>query len=156
MCSGVHQQSMGRDNKVYHLWIAHHAIGSRVVKTVLVLDSDVGFVFWCGHALTTAGYLAMAALSVPEAIALVDRLNLKLDALIVAPTMSEAKEFVGCLRDSRRSVRVIAAIEAPAELEGWALGVEAVRFKPAVANDDEALGWLTVLKFVLSDVALPF
>jgi CheY-like chemotaxis protein len=128
----------------------------RSVKTVLVLDSDVGFAFWCGHALSGAGYLAVAALSVPEAVALIGRLHLKLDAVIVDPTMSEAKEFVGYLRDSRSSVRVVAAIEALEELEGWALGIEGLIFKPAVANDHEALGWLTVLNSVLSDVPVPF
>jgi hypothetical protein len=70
--------------------------------------------------------------------------------------MRQAQEFVGYLRDSRSSVRVIAAIEALAELEGWTLGVEALRFKPAVANDREALAWLTVLNSVLSDVPVPF
>jgi hypothetical protein len=123
------------------------------VETVLVLDSDIGFVFWCGYVLTGAGYLAVPALSVPAAIAVVGRLNLRLDALIVNPTLSGMADFIGNLRHSQLQVRVIAAIEAQPEPKGWLPGIEAVRFKPTIASEGDAFGWLSVLRGSSSDCA---
>jgi hypothetical protein len=142
----------GQDWSITFL-IARQATGRHDVKTVLVLDSDVGFVFWCGCVLAGAGYLAIPALSVPVAIALVGRLNPRLDAVIVNPTLSGVPDFIGQLRHSQVDVRVIAAIDAEAEPEGWLPCIETVRFKPTVSSEGDAFAWLAALSGSSSDGA---
>jgi hypothetical protein len=144
---------VSQDQQQRH-FMGDHSIGSRSVKTVLILDSDVGFAFWCGHALIEDGNLALAALSVPDAIDLLKKLNVKLDALIVNPTMSGVKGFIERSRGMRAHVRVIAAIESPADVEGRDLYLDAVIFKPIIANDYETQSWLATLNSMLADNVL--
>jgi hypothetical protein len=125
-------------------------LGVKSVKTVLILDADVGFVFWCGRLLTAAGYRAMAAVSVPEAITLTAELNLELDLLIVSPTISGAPGFVDRLRQTQKHVSVLAAIQSLAELEGRFLEVEAIKVKPTVGGEDEEFRWRTAVQLLLS------
>ena len=42
------------------------------MRTILIVDSDLGFVFWLGRALHDAGYEALPAKDVPEATAIIE------------------------------------------------------------------------------------
>ena len=43
------------------------------MRSILIVDSDLGFVFWLGRALHDAGYEALPAKDVPEATAIIGR-----------------------------------------------------------------------------------
>ena len=49
------------------------------MKTVLVIDSDLGFVFWLGRGLDQAGYPSFPAKSVPNAKTLLNELKIAVD-----------------------------------------------------------------------------
>jgi hypothetical protein len=51
------------------------------VKTVLLVDSDLGSVFWLGHALDSAGYEALPAKVFQDAIALLVQYRLSIESI---------------------------------------------------------------------------
>ena len=56
-------------------------------KTILITDRDLGFVFWLGQLLDDAGYQALPARSSVDAIALQNQFHLKIDLLILNPSL---------------------------------------------------------------------
>ncbi|HLK48916.1 MAG TPA: hypothetical protein VKT49_12315 [Bryobacteraceae bacterium] len=76
------------------------------MATILILDNDLGFVFWLGQTLTTPQCTALPALSVPEANTLISQLKLTIDFLIMNPAVPGAAEFTRSLRKQHRQMRV--------------------------------------------------
>ncbi len=86
------------------------------MKTILVVDSDLGFVFWLGHGLDQAGYPAFPAKSVPDAKTLLDELKIAVDLLIVNPALPDAAGFVEALRGLHHRLKVVVVTDNQAEL----------------------------------------
>ena len=81
-------------------------------RNVLIVDGDLGFVFWLGRALDEAGYQALPAKSIADATALLDELSIGIDLLIVNYSLPGAAAFSETLRQSQgRNLRVIALAE---------------------------------------------
>ena len=57
------------------------------MKNILIVDNDLGFVFWLCQALDAAGYETLPAKGVPEAVALLDELEVWVDVLMVRRTL---------------------------------------------------------------------
>ena len=82
------------------------------VKTaVLLIDSDLGFVFWLGRALDNAGYEAFPAKSISDALRLMAELHLSMSLVIVNHALPGAAEFIADLRNTQKLVKVMALIE---------------------------------------------
>lgn len=125
------------------------------MKSVLILDPDLGFLVWLGQALAVGGYLGVPAPSVPEAIALIGKLDLMIDLLVLDPTLPGSGEFARSLRAAQGRLRVIAVIASMEDLKTAFPGVDAVRFRPILANDLEASKWLNTVRRLLADSAVP-
>ena len=123
------------------------------MRTVLIVDPDLGFLLWLGQLLADAGYCGLPALTVQEATTLIGTLNLTVDLLIIDPTVAGAAAFVRALR-RERYVGVIAVITSMAELDVGMRGVDAVRSKPTTADDLEASEWLRTIGHLLSNPAV--
>lgn len=78
------------------------------MKTVLIIDTDLGFVFWLGQALLEGGYNALPAKGVPEAKALLSELEAETDLLIVNPCLAGAADLIDALRASNVELKVLA------------------------------------------------
>jgi len=97
------------------------------VKNILIVDNDLGFVFWLCQALDAAGYETLPAKGVPEATALLAQLEVWVDVLMVRRTLPGADVFAAELRCSQRGhVKTIALIdqndersESMAAWDGW-------------------------------------
>ena len=76
------------------------------MQTVMIVNSDLGFVFWLGALLDNAGYRAIPARRVRDAVLLLERFSLEPDLLIVDPSLPGADLLVEHYR--RANVRVIA------------------------------------------------
>jgi ActR/RegA family two-component response regulator len=124
------------------------------VKTVLIIESDLGFVFWLGRALQDASYEALPAKGVQEATALVSELNAEIDLLIVNPSLAGAVEFVHALRHSRRDLKILAV---PGEKDQQAHpipSVDAVVWKPPELDQAASALWLSIVgQLLLRDCA---
>ena len=94
------------------------------MKKVLIVDSDLGFVFWLGQALDAAGYDTLPAKGITEANSLLSELNVKIDVLILRRSLRGAEEFASDLRYSQNGqLRTIALTEdgdgRGDSLSGW-------------------------------------
>ena len=76
------------------------------MKTVLIIENDLGWVFWLGQALDEIGYQALPAKDVADAISLLRELKSNIDVLIVNPTLKGVVPFIERLRRSHGLPRV--------------------------------------------------
>jgi hypothetical protein len=81
------------------------------VKNILIIDHDLGFVFWLGQALDAGGYETLPAKSVSDAISLLNELRVTTDVLIVRSTLPGAEELAAVLRRAQRNLKVIALVD---------------------------------------------
>jgi DNA-binding response OmpR family regulator len=119
-------------------------------KVVLIVDSDLGFVFWLGQALQRAKYVAVPARTCPDAISLVSELKIDPDLLIVNVALPDAAGLAESLRRSNPRLKVIALVERGQE-SGALGGNVALKFKPAAWEDVSPLEWLGLPAALLDD-----
>jgi DNA-binding NtrC family response regulator len=77
-------------------------------ERILIVDPDLGFLFWLGQTLNTAGYAALPAKGMREACALVKELSVRVDLLFVFPWMTGVDTFVNRFRSRHEGCIVIA------------------------------------------------
>jgi hypothetical protein len=70
--------------------------------TVLIIDNDLGFMFWLGQILNEAGYAVLPAKSASEAVELMSENNIEADLLIINPSLPGVVRLVGELRPLQR------------------------------------------------------
>ena len=117
------------------------------MRTVLIVDWDLSFVFWLGTILDGAGYQAIPAKDIPNVISLVDQFKLEIDLLIVNPSLSEAVSWIDSLRQSRKSMKVIGVVEdseAP-----HPTGVDASKPRPSRFDQRTRSEWLHLIRTLL-------
>lgn len=85
------------------------------MKTILLVESDVGFLFWFGEGLAQAGYAVIPAKSVPDAEALLGESQIAVDLLIVNPALPDTAGFVETLRSLNHRLKVVAVTDNQAE-----------------------------------------
>ena len=81
------------------------------VKTVLVIDDDLGFLFWIGKTLEHAEYNVIPAVSTAKAHSLLSALALAPDLLIINPVLPDSADFIDILRRDSPGLRVMAAVD---------------------------------------------
>src|SRR5215472_5695366 len=82
------------------------------VTNVLIVDTDLGLVFWLGQALDAAGYETYPAKGVTEAVSLLAELKLRIDVLIVRHDLEGAETFASELRWSQGGhLKTVALLE---------------------------------------------
>lgn len=77
------------------------------MKYILIVDEDLGFVFWLGQILDSEGYVSIPARGVAEAAEIVTLLRLQIDALIASPAARGVRELIERLRFSSPALRVV-------------------------------------------------
>jgi DNA-binding response OmpR family regulator len=119
------------------------------LKTVLILDDDLGFVFWLGHVLDAAEYSTLPAKSVSDAAQLIRQLDLTLDALVINLAVVDAIDFIDDLHRSQEDLRVIGVLDDP--VEGVNIpGVNAVHLKPSIRGEAAKIEWLQYIQRVVA------
>jgi ActR/RegA family two-component response regulator len=103
-----------------------------VDRAILLIDTDLGFLFWLGQALDRAGYEAFPARSIPDAIALLAALHLTVGSVILNYSLPGAENFVAGLRQSQNHLKVISLVEYEQEPIP---GVDAAFCKPAEIDE---------------------
>ena|ERR1700688_4775029 len=118
--------------------------------TVLILDRDLGFVFWLGQVLINAGYQALPANSCEAGTELVRQLNLGIDMLIVSYSLPGADVFLNSLRHSQGHLKVIAVLDAGEEPVKALSGADAAQHRPSLVNEGVETEWAETIKGVLA------
>lgn len=75
--------------------------------TVLIVDDDLGFVWWLGETFTEAGYRAIPALDSSQAATFVAKLHEEISLLVVNASLSGVGRLVKSLAGSQRDLKVI-------------------------------------------------
>lgn len=120
-----------------------------LLKTALILDDDLGFVFWLGHMLDESQFSAVPARSVSDAALLMLQLDLTVDLLIINPALSGGLEFIAASHRQHKEIRVIAILTDPQQVLSIP-GVDAAHPKPVTFDDDALAGWMNCIERVLA------
>ena len=75
--------------------------------TVLIVDGDLGFVWWLGEILHNAGCAVVPALNCQQAITLMKELSLNLDLIFVDPTLSGVSSMIDTLRAGQDRIKIV-------------------------------------------------
>lgn len=117
----------------------------RATKRILIVDSDVGFVYWLGAVLIAAEHQPWPAVSASNAISVVDLVPLvRLDFLIVNASLPGVSELIAQLRRTQANLRVLALGARHKSLRG----VNAWRPKTGPRDDTEGREWVRVIKIL--------
>lgn len=82
--------------------------GHRAMKNILIVENDLGFIFWLGGVLAGAGYEPWPACTVSEATELLEKAASPIDLLIINPSLPGVSKLVATLRQSQATLKVIA------------------------------------------------
>ena len=121
------------------------ALGGSRLKTILIVDRDLGFVFWLGQILDAAGYVAVPAKGVAEAADIVGTLRLPVDVMIAQPAEHGLYEFVEKLRFTSPDLQVVAL--ANEEDPAWPMPPQGAiwKRKPQLRDDAARSEWLDLI-----------
>jgi CheY-like chemotaxis protein len=113
------------------------------MKNVLIVDNDLGFVYWLGEVLIDAGYQPWPACSVSDAITVVGRKPaIPLDLLIVNPSVRGASRLIDSYRRTQAQLKVMAL---GAHDEKVLPGVKAWREKPVPGDRSARQKWVRAI-----------
>jgi DNA-binding NtrC family response regulator len=117
------------------------------MKNVLIVDKDLGFLFWLGELLAGAKYQPWPACTAADAISLMgSKRTVPLDLLIVDASLRGASRLIDHFRRNRTKLKVI-AVDGHSKL---LRGVDAWSEKPDPANARERQKWLRAVDRMLS------
>ena len=119
------------------------------VKTVLIVDDDLGFAFWLGQALDRAGYETWPARSVTAAKALLAEVRLGVDLLVITATLPRALAFATYLGRTKQDFKVIAVYEDLSDGIKPFPKAAAVHQKPQTIDTAAKLEWVQLVTGVL-------
>jgi len=122
-----------------------------VAKTVLVVDSDLGFVFWLGRLLTEAGYEAFPAKTAKDAMELVPTLELAVDLLVVNPAQPGIINLIKAIHASNEHVRVMAVRQSEEQSAYTKPGEGKEGDRPAYTSDVARREWLEAVARALAE-----
>lgn len=75
--------------------------------TLLIVDGDVGFLWWLGDIFTEEGYHVIPALNCSQALAAVDEFHIQVDLLVVNPALHGVARLVTALDIPGRELRTV-------------------------------------------------
>lgn len=119
------------------------------MKTVLIVDPDLGFAFWLGHMLDQAGFEALPARSVPDAVQLLEELNVAVDLVLLNSALPDAASFVADLGLRQRPFKVIVVHDRPQTFELFP-EADATRSKTEAVDEVACQDWIQTVKAVLA------
>jgi hypothetical protein len=120
--------------------------------TLLVVDNDVGFVWWLGEIFTEAGYRAVPALNCSQALSVVKKFHLKIDLLVVNPALTGVLRLVTSLEVLGRDLKIILIREGPIGLKYPGFRYDATLTRPSGWEPVSRTDWLRKLRTLLKQL----
>ena len=110
------------------------------MKHILIVDKNLGFLYWLGETLAEANHQPWPASSIAEADAILKaRRTQRLDMLIVDPSLKGAPQFINRVRRGHPDLKVLAVDPLN---DTQVRGVNAWRARPQTANTSARQQWL--------------
>jgi ActR/RegA family two-component response regulator len=120
-------------------------------QTVLIVDDDIGFVWWLGDILNEAGCKALPALTSEEAIDITKRLGLQPDLIIFNPTLAEAGRVLQIFLQAKPDLKIVTIGSGFSELT-TSTHVRGVLERPAASEPILRADWLQKVRRLLKKV----
>ena len=118
-------------------------------KTILIVDGDLGFVFFLGQMLDAAGYAALPARSVADAAALVEEFHLEIGLLILNTSLDGGVAFARKVLGAQGHLRTIAIVGGQGESGAAFPEADASLARPAAWDEVSRDAWLQIIKRLL-------
>ena len=115
---------------------------------VLIIDNDLGLMFWLGKILNEAGYAALPAKWASEAVDLMSENKIEADLLIINPSVPGVVKLVAELRRSRSGIKVIASTKVEGQTCSLP-GIDHSLLKPLSADEALRSTWLQTIRELL-------
>jgi DNA-binding NtrC family response regulator len=117
---------------------------------VLIIDEDLGFVWWLGQIFSQAGCQVVPTLNTEQMVALTRDLNLKVDLIVVNPELSGVPEMLQALTKAR-SPKIVAIRNHDSDL-GSALNADATLERPSGWGPVSEKEWLGCVRRLVRDI----
>jgi CheY-like chemotaxis protein len=114
--------------------------------SVLLVDSDLGFVLWLGRTLAEVGYEVLPAKSVPDALTLIAELQPTVALLILRDSLPGAADLIAILRYAWKDLKVILSVEDVDER--LRLNADA-QYRTGQIDENSRTRWLHAIERVL-------
>jgi ActR/RegA family two-component response regulator len=121
-------------------------LATQPAPIVLLVDSDLGFVFWLGQALDAAGFQAVPAKNVADAVSLITEHHVSVNLVIFNAAFANAVPLLSALQSS--TVKFIAVVPEGVD-QGSLPGVDAIRQKPGKLNQHSRREWVNFIQNVI-------
>ena len=118
------------------------------IPTALIVDDDVGLIFWLGDIFGKAGWNIVPALNCRQAVSLAAMWELYIDVVVVNPALSGVPEMINTLSRVHRPKIVI--IHDP-EVEA-AFPVDAMIDRPDLETSVSRAKWAERLRRLLREI----
>jgi len=123
------------------------------MNLILVVESDLGFLFWLGSTLCAAGYVALPAENCRNAGELLNRLNVRVHRLVVNYDMPGASELAEELRRSERHLKVLPLFDDGEVPRPTFPGADASQQKHSFRGEVSEIDWIETIESVFGDAA---
>lgn len=124
-------------------------------STILIIDSDLGSVFWLGHVLDEAGFESLPAKSLSDAASLLAELKIGVDLLIVRNSIPGAAAFADSLRWLQRHLKTIGLLSADEEVRELDPHMDAWLHTPLETDEIAKCDYLELIRSVLGKNLMP-
>ena len=125
-------------------------VASRSGPIVLIVDDDLGFVWWLGEILTEVGCCSLPALSCKQARTLMKE-GYSLDLMLINPDLRGASALVSTLGPRNANVPVV-AIRTGSERAGGAADQDTTLERPSASDQISRAEWLRKVRKLLREL----
>jgi DNA-binding NtrC family response regulator len=125
----------------------------RTTPTILIVDDDLGFVWWLGQVLTEAGYQAVPALRCRDVAPLVEELNLHVDLVIANPDLPGASPMIRGLVRGHLALKVV-LVGHPASDVISRIQADAILERPSRGEIVSRSEWVRKLRKILKQAGI--
>lgn len=115
---------------------------------MLLIDDDLGFVFWLGRALDAAAFSALPARTVADAALLVLQFDLAVDVLVINLALGGGADFIAALHRSQKDVKVVGILDEAGQ-PVHVPGVNAALPRPTSLDEASKNEWIQCIKRIL-------
>lgn len=121
--------------------------------TVLIVDDDLGFIWWLGGAFGEAGCRVVPAFNCRQAFALTTTLNLEIDLIVVNPGLVGVSEMVEAMRIAHGTITIVAILNGPTNGIGL-VHPDATLERPSSWDPISQCEWVGWLREILREVVV--
>jgi hypothetical protein len=118
--------------------------------TALIVDDDLGFVYWIAERFHEAGYQPVPALNVRQAVSLINELDLKISVVVVNAGLRSIRKFIKTLNQTQSPLAKIILIRDPCIPTTVVVRAHAIVERPSGWEPVSRHEWLRKLRRILS------